>query len=121
MPSLLEEAVAALRAREQAAEQAAEAERAALRAQATQALRAVLVRPDGSSLTLTQAGLSPVHTDLEAGLVVWSDGTVNVAARREEGEWRVYRLVRVDGEWTPRPPTPLTSLADLGAALLARA
>lgn len=49
---------------------------------AAAAVQAVLVRADGTLLTLAASGLEQVHVDAENVLTVWSDGPV---ARRS---WR---------------------------------
>lgn len=94
----------------------ADAERKALRLAATDAAKSVLTRPDGTTLTMTDAGLSAVHTDLDSGLVVWTAGGVSLAAQFREGRWSVRLVEKVDGRWTWRSEG-MRSLADLGAAL----
>jgi len=95
-----------------------EAERAELRAKATTALKAILVRKDGTQLNLSDLGLEPVHTDLDAGLVVWSDGATAVAAtlHAPSQAWSVRAVRQQDGQWTTHGQ-PVTSLAELGAIL----
>lgn len=95
-----------------------EVERKVLRQAATDAAKQVLTRPDGSTLTLAETGLSAVHSDLSVGVVVWSDGTLSLAAQLLEGAWVVRLVEKVDGEWTALSDE-LRSLADLGAALVA--
>jgi hypothetical protein len=110
------------RAAREAALAAAEESRQAWRREQSQAalaeLRSVLVRPDGTQLNLSDLGLSRVESDMEAGLAVWSDGTVSLGCQRRE-EWRCVLVVKVDGAWTSASGR-LRSLADLGAALEAR-
>jgi hypothetical protein len=117
--SLADEAKAAHAAVLAAEAEAADAERKALRTAATSAVRATLTRPDGTVLTMTEAGLSAVHTDLDSGLVVWTAGSVSLAAQRQDSEdpgWVVRLVEQVDGQWTTASDR-LGSLADLGAAL----
>lgn len=120
MPTLAEEAKAAYDAELAAAEAAAESERKALRQAATDAVRAVLgTQADGTRYTLTEAGLTVRESDVDAGRVVWSDGTVSLAAVLREGEWRVFLVEQVDGQYERRSGR-LHNLADLGEALAAQ-
>lgn len=122
MPTLTEEANAAQAAVEAAAEAARVEERRALRQAATDAMKQLLVRPDGSSLTMTEVALKPVSTDLAAGVVVYSDGTLYLAATRRELEdgghrWVIHLVTKnPDGTFT-RASERLDDLADLGFAL----
>lgn len=122
MTVLTDEAEAARLAQEAEDAAAEQAARDQLRAAALAALRAVLVRPDGTYLTPKDAGLAAVHDDLANGLVVVSDGTVALAVRRDrdQGDWRVFLVVQDSGEWT-KASDRLHSLADLGDALEAQA
>lgn len=90
-----------------------------LRTEALQALRAVLVRPDGTKLTPAEANLAAVYDDLENGLVVVGDGVVHLAIRRgkDGGPWRVYLVELRDGEWTTVTREPIDNLAELGGFL----
>ena len=81
---------------------------------AAAAVQAVLVRADGTLLTLAASGLEQVHVDAENVLTVWSDGPVSLAAQREGG-WVVAVVTKVDGQWQRGPV--VASLADLGAVL----
>lgn len=97
---------------------AAEAERKALRQAALDAVKAVLVRPDSSTLTMTDAGLSVTHTDLANGLVVVGDGQTHLAAQLREDRW-VVAVVRGSGaDWT-KVGDRVRNLADVGAVLAA--
>ena len=93
-----------------------------LRTEALQALRGVLVRPDGTKLTPAEAGLAAEYDDLENGLVVVGDGVVHLAIRRgrDGGPWRVYLVELVDDEWTTVEREPIEDLAELGSFLDAR-
>lgn len=118
MTVLTDQAAAALAAREAAEAAAADAAKKALRSAALDAVRAILVRQDGTTMTISEAGLSAVLTDLEHGLVVVSDGTVALAAVRTDGVWVVRLAVSDEGDNRWRTTSdPLHSLADLGAAL----
>jgi len=116
--TLTDEAKKAYEADVVADEAEAEAERLVVRKAATDAVRRVLTRKDGTVLTLTEAGLSVVHTDLSRGVVVWSDGSVALAAQLRDDEWVVRLVEKVDGQWAAMSDG-LRSLADLGAALVA--
>jgi hypothetical protein len=89
------------------------AEQSAQLAAARDAVKAALVRPDGSTLTLTEVGLERVHADLVRGLVVYSDGTHYLGAHRRDG-WRAVVVRSEAGEW--RLVRDVTSLAAIGAA-----
>lgn len=118
MTVLTDEAEAARVAHEASEAAAVEQERQALLTAAKEAIKAMLVRPDGTYLTLSASGLKMVHDDLENGLAIASDGTVALAARRDKGgEWDVYLVRQVDGAWT-KASDALRSLAELGAALI---
>lgn len=102
------------------AQEAADAYTAMQTAQVASARDAVvssLVRPDGTRLTLSDAGLKRASADLVSGLVVWSDGTIHLAAQRREGRWRAVLVTQEAGEW--RMVAEVGSLADIGAALAA--
>lgn len=118
--TLADEARAAHAADLAAQAAAGDAERKALRQAATDEVRAVLTRPDGTTLTMTEAGLSAVFTDLPNGVVVWTAGEVSLAAQRRivDGtvRWVVRLVEQVDGKWTATSDR-LRSLADIGAAL----
>ena len=116
MTTLTEAAEAAYLKHIADAEAAIEAERKALRQAAVEAVRSVLVRPDGTGMTLTEAGLKPVYTVVEQGMVVYSDGAVSLAAIRREDRWPVFLVELVDGQWTRRSDR-IRTLAELGAAL----
>jgi len=122
--TLTDEARKAYEADAAADEAEAEVGRRARRQAATDAAKQVLTRPDGTTLTMTETGLSAVHSDLRAGVFVWSDGTVSLAAqfredaRFREDEWVVRLVEKVDGQWVAVSDR-LRSLADLGAALAA--
>lgn len=120
MSILTDEATAAYGAEQAKAEAAAETQRKALRTGATDALRALLVRADGTRLTLTAASLTVRDADIDAeagnGRVVWSDGTLSLAAILDDGAWQVFLVAEVDGQWQ-RTSEALDDLADLGAAL----
>lgn len=113
MSILTDKAAAAYRAELDAAAAEVESQRRALRTAATEAVRAVV----GS--TLTEAGLQLKDADVAAGRVVWSDGTVSLGSILREGEWRVYLVGVVDGQWT-RLSGRLRDLSDLGEALAAQ-
>lgn len=118
MSYLTDQAAAELAARVAAEQAAADAARKALRTAALDAVRAILVREDGTTVTLSDAGLSAVLTDLDHGLVVVSDGTVALAAVQTNSAWAVSLAVSDDGDGKWRTASnPLHSLADLGAAL----
>ncbi len=115
--SVHDEAQAAYQARIDAAEAAAQAERRAFRTAAIDAVRAVLVRPNGTALTALEAPLTAVHTDMAARLVVAAadNGSINLAAQKTDGGWVVRLAQRVDGAWSQVPGSgPIKSLADLG-------
>ena len=104
---------------------AIDADWAAQQQAALDELRLVLTRPAGTVLTLAEVGLSRVHADLDAGLIVWSDGTVSLGCQRvtadpSVAEWHCRLLRKVDGQWTSVVGVGrLRSLADLGSALVA--
>lgn len=117
MSVLTDEAEKARLAQEAKDAAAVDAERKALRTAALDAIRAMLVRPDGTTMTLSDAGLAAVFTDLANGLVVASDGTINLAARRgKDGAWDVYLVTGSGSTWT-KASDDLNTLADLGEAL----
>lgn len=117
MSILTDEAEKARIAQEAKDAAAVDAERKALRSAALDAIRAMLVRPDGTSMTLAESGLAAVHTDLANGLVVASDGAISLAARRGKGGvWDVYLVTGSGSDWTP-VSGDLNTLADLGKAL----
>ena len=100
-----------------AVDAAALAARREARQAGTNALRDVLIRPNGTAITLGEARLTVKHDDMAAGLVVWgdTDGVLLAACLRDD-VWTV-RLVRlVDDEYEVASDV-LTDLADLGAAL----
>jgi hypothetical protein len=113
--ALTAEALAAAKAAEVAAEASRERWRGDQVKAALDALRAVLVRADGIALTLTDLGVSRVSADLDAGLVIWSDGMVSIAAQRREAAWSVHLVEKLDGQWTLL--AKVESLAELGRAL----
>ena len=80
------------------------------------AVQAVLVRADGTLLSLAASGLVEVHVDTDHALTVWSDDAVSLAAHRRSGVWTVAVVTMVDGRWSGPGPV-VASLADLGAAL----
>lgn len=132
LTALTDTAAAAYAAKKAAEEAALSAARQQLNQAATAALTAVLTYKDAAGATvtktMTELGLTRVHRDLTvgppaSGVVVWSDGTVHLAAQlNREGAW-VVRLVEGSGSsWTPRlgadgNPVRIRDLADLGAAL----
>lgn len=114
--SLTDEATAALSVAKNTAAAADVAARKALRAAAVQALQTVLTRPDRTVMTMAEAGLTEVHSDPSARLVVVSDGSLSLSVQQLADVWSV-RLVEEDGgRWTVVSER-LRSLADLGAAL----
>lgn len=116
--SILEQEADAAYEAELAAKQAAlDAHIKTLRAAATEAVRAVLARADGSRITLTDAGMTvrDVALDAQVPRVVWSNGTTSLAAVFRDDAWRVFLVEQQDGQWT-RVGDRLTSLADLGRA-----
>lgn len=118
MSYLTDQAAAQLAARVAAEQAAADAAKKALRTAALDAVRLILVRQDGTTMTLAEAGLSAVLTDLDHGLVVVSDGTVSLAAVQSDGSWVVSLAISDEGDNRWRVASdPLHSLADLGAAL----
>ena len=109
MSTIAEAAAAAL-----AEKKAAEAE---LAAQMRDALVGVVRATVSQTLApLDAADLEVVHVDLDADLVVLTDGTVSLAGY-DRGD--IY-LVRNQAGWS-KASGRLTSLADLGAALAAQA
>lgn len=117
--TLTAEATAAHAATQVAADAAADAGLRALWVAATAALRAVLVRPDGTTLSVSATGLTEAHADADDGLVVWRDPDgLLLAAQLEDDQWHVLLVRKVDGQFA-LASEPLTSLADLGAALAA--
>lgn len=120
MTVLETEAEAARQAQEAEDQAAADQAAADLRAAAMAALRAVLVRPDGTYLTPKDAGLASVHEDLDNGLAIVGDGVVHLAVRQGRGgEWRVWLVELQDGEWTRASTEPIDDLAELGRFLAA--
>ncbi len=97
------------------AAQAVEEKWAATHAEATAAVKAVL-----GGVNLGDVSMTKRHEDRAVPLVVWSDGTVALAARREGATWRVYLVSGSGSEWTGPQSPALTSLADLGEALAAQ-
>ena len=116
--SLTIEAKAAYAAEQAVDATAAEDDRKILRAAATTALRSVLVKPDGTRLTLSELSLTVKDSDLQDGRVVWGDGTQNLAAILREEEWEVFVVASVDGQWTRLDDAPVESLSDIGAVLM---
>lgn len=119
MPTLSEEAAAAFAAEQAAVEAGRESVRKERRTAAASAVRAVLTRPDGTTVTMTQAGLSPVAslTDPIAGQVVWTDGALHLAALFRRDEWRVFLVRPLPDGTIERLSDRLRDLADLGAAM----
>lgn len=117
MTVLTDEAAAQYQARVDAEAAALDEARKQLRQDALDAVRGVLVREDGTVLTLSDAGLATVLVDLDTGLVVVSDDTVSLAASKRDDRW-VVRLVENQDGWTPISDR-VRSLADIGAALAA--
>lgn len=110
--SLLNDARAALTAKQKSDADAAKRADDALRAEATRALHSVLTGASSNSL----AALLVVHVDLASRMVVLSDDMVRLGVQQRDGRWSV-RLARQDaGEWVVVPQLPaITSLADLAA------
>lgn len=117
--TLTSEAAAAYEAVLVAEASKADSARKALRQAALDAVKAVLVRPDGTSLTMAEAGVKPVDTDLANGLVVVGDGTSHLAAQLRDDRWVVVVVEQVDGRWT-RVGDRVRTLADVGAVLAAK-
>ncbi len=115
--SVRDEARLAYQAKVDAAEAAARAERRAFRAAAIEAVRAVLVRPNGTTLTTAEAPLTAVHTDMSARLVVVAadNETIHLAAqKKDDGTWVVRLAQSADGDWSQVPESEdIRSLADL--------
>ena len=111
--SLLNDARAALAAKQKADADAAKRAEDALRTEASAALRSVLTGASPASL----AALLVVHVDLAARMVFLSDDMVRLGVQQRDGRWLV-RLARQDaGVWTTVPQLPaITSLAELAAA-----
>ncbi len=118
MATLEKEAEDARLADEAAQAEAAAALRQQTLAEARSAVLSILIRPDGTQLTLADVGLSLRHDDLPAGLVVYSDGKVHLAASRRDEVWLPFLASLVDSGWT-HVGERLTSLADLGRRLAA--
>lgn len=97
------------------AQQAVEAKWAETHAEATAAVKQVL-----GEIALGDVNMTKRHEDRSVPLVVWSDGTVSLAARREQDVWRVYLVSGSGSEWSGPLSPPLTDLASLGDALAAR-
>lgn len=121
----LSEAQEQLAARLAAEQQAAQQARQAFRTAGLEAVRQVLKREDGTTLTLAEAGLtnqSVKHLDLPAKFLVVSDGSVNLGAQQREDTW-VVRIVEGSGaNWTAKrdaagEPVRVRVLADIAAAL----
>lgn len=98
------------RAAEEAARQAAHDD---LVADASAAWDATMLDPDGKLLVPAKK-LDVVHVDVDAGLVVLTDGTTAVAIRQGEA-----RLAADDDGWT-WVSGPLANLVDVGRALADR-
>lgn len=92
---------------------AIEAAWSATHAEATSAVKSVL-----GEINLGDVAMTKRHEDRSVPLVVWSDGTVALAARRESGQWRVRVVTGSGSDWT-LCSEPVKNLAELGAALAA--
>lgn len=118
MATLQEEAAVAFAAYQAAQEAEREAKRAAMQADARAAVRAVLIRPDGTQISLTEVGLTFDHVSLEERRAVWRTSDVALAAVKRDGAWSVH-LARNDGGAWVMVSEPLRALADLHQALQA--
>ena len=117
--TLTSEATAAHTAAKAAVDAAALLVARAARLAATDAVKAVLTRPNGTSMTLGEARLTVKHDDMDTGLVVWGDPDgLLLGAQRDVDVWRVLLVRETAGEYE-RASSWLLSLADLGAALAA--
>lgn len=98
-----------------AAEALTEAEREQFTSGAREAVKALLVH-GGQPLTFDQLGMTRVDIVLPE-FAVWSDGDINLAARRTDAGWLVLLAEKKPDGWH-RVSEPLDSLAALGAARL---
>jgi len=103
-------AKAALESKKAAKEQERAQSRTAMVAQARALFDTVMRTPD-DKLPVKAADLDVPHTDLDAGLVVLTDGDVAVVIQSGQ----IHRA-RYDGGWVV-VRRPLGSLADLGEVL----
>ena len=113
-------AAAALAARDADVVAQAAADRQALRDAVVPVLQAVL--DDGGSPAVPLSSLTQDVADLDNRLVIVTDGssdpTVSLGVQDVDGDgvWETHLVGLVDGQWT-RLSGPLSSLADVGAAL----
>ena len=121
--TLLSEAQSQLAARKAAADAADETARQAFRTAATDAIRQVLKREDGTLLTLAQAGLNTQAAVLDVNVrekrLVVSDGSVALAITQPGGGAWVVHVVWLDaGQYTNMGKAPVASLADIAARMV---
>ena len=115
------DAAAALAAREVEVAAQEDADRQALEEAVLPVLRQVLATADGT-LAVPLSSLTQDVVDLGDRLVVVTDGSsdppVSLAVQDVDGDgvWKTHLVGLVDGQWT-RLSGPLSSLADVGAAL----
>jgi len=118
------DAAAALAAREADEVAQVAADRQALEDAVVPVLQAVLATADGT-LAVPLSSLTQDVVDLGDRLVVVTDGSsdppVSLAVQDVDGDgvWDTHLVGLVDGEWT-KLSGPLTSLADVGQALVTR-
>jgi len=114
------DAAAALAARDADVQAQAAADRKALRDAVVPVLQQVL--DDGGSPAVPLSSLTQDVADLGNRLVIVTDGssdpTVSLGVQDVDGDgvWETHLVGLVDGQWT-RLSGPLSSLADVGAAL----
>ena len=115
------DAAAALAARDADVAAQTVADRRALRDAVVPVLQAVLATADGTP-AVALSSLTQDVADLSNRLVIVTDGSssppVSLGVQDVDGDgvWETHLVGLVDGQWT-RLSGPLTSLADVGAAL----